>query len=87
MLMSKNKNRKSIIFAGIFFAMIVALFLYLMVDFKTEDADFIMDVNSNAITANILLINVVEENGSTSFSAGQSGVIFKLVNQCLAIKY
>jgi len=45
-----------------------------------EGLDFIEAVNSEAISANILLINVTEESGLTSYSSGQSGVIFKREN-------
>ena len=47
----------------------------------SEDFEFIEAVNNKAISANILLINATEESASISYSAGQSGVIFKRENE------
>lgn len=57
--------------------MILVVVMYAIFNSDGGDLEFIEAVNNDAISANILLINVTEESGSISFSAGQSGVIFR----------
>lgn len=76
-----NKNEKHLkrkyISAIIFAAVILGVIVYAIFIFERNDLEFIESINNDAISANILLINVTEESSSTSFSAGESGVIFK----------
>ena len=73
-----KKNRLSIKVIGIIIGVLVVFtWLYVVFVIDGEDNDFIEAVNNNAISANVLIINVTRENNSTSYSAGQSGVIFK----------
>ncbi|QIB69717.1 trypsin-like peptidase domain-containing protein [Aminipila butyrica] len=58
-------------------AVILGVMVYAIFNFGRNDVEFVEAINNKAISANILLINITEEAGSTSFSAGQSGVIFK----------
>jgi S1-C subfamily serine protease len=58
-------------------ALVVFVGVYAFFLSDDEDQDFIKAVNNNVITANVLIINVTTESGSTSYSVGQSGVIFK----------
>lgn len=69
----KRKYISAIICAVVILGVIV----YAIFNFGRNDLEFVEAINNNAISANILLINTTEESGSTSFSAGQSGVIFK----------
>lgn len=76
-----NKNEKHLkrkyISAIICAAVILHVIVYAIFNFGGNDLEFIEAVNNDAISANILLINITEESGSTSFSAGWSGAIFK----------
>lgn len=76
-----NKNEKHLkrkyISAIIFAAVILGVIVYVIFIFERNDLEFIESINNDAISANILLINVTEESSSTSFSAGESGVIYK----------
>ena len=67
--------KKKVIPVILVFAVVIAISVIRMP--CGEDMDFIEAVKSNAITANVLIINVTTESNSTSYSAGQSGVIFK----------
>lgn len=76
-----NKNEKNLkrkyISAIICAAVILGAIVYAVFNFEGSDLEFIEAVTNDAISANILLINITDESGSTSFSTGQSGVIFK----------
>lgn len=69
----KRKYISAIICASVILGVIV----YAIFIFERNDLEFIEAINNDAISANILLINITEESGSISFSAGGSGVIFK----------
>ena len=65
------------IILGALGALLVLVVLYVAFMPRGEDTDFKEAVSNNAITANVLIINVTTDSNSTSYSAGQSGVIFK----------
>jgi len=73
-----NKNKKRLkrkyIIAIICITVISGVIVYALYNFGRNDPKFIEAVNHDAISANI---NITEESGSTSFSAGGSGTIFK----------
>jgi S1-C subfamily serine protease len=78
-----NKNRKYPLIMHIVIMLCPAVIIavcYGVFFSNGEDLDFIETVNSRAVSANILLINVTEESNAVSYSAGQSGVIFKREN-------
>jgi S1-C subfamily serine protease len=75
---NNGKNLKKIYISAIICAaVILSVIVYAIFNFERNDLRFIEAINNDAISANALLINITDEPGSTSFSAGQSGVIFK----------
>jgi len=79
---AKNRKRPLIKFIGFMLcAAVIIAVCYVVFFSNSENSDFIEVVNSKAISANILLINATEESASSSYSAGQSGVIFKRENE------
>jgi len=80
--MNKNGKRPLIKYIGVMLcAAVIIAVCYVVFFSNSENLDFIEAVNSKAISANILLINATEESSSISYSAGQSGVIFKRENE------
>lgn len=76
--MTKNRKHLKKYIGSIFCMVLVLVVMVAVFSSGGEDLDFIEAVNSKAISANILLINVTEESvSSVSYSAGQSGVIFR----------
>ena len=75
-----RKNRKHKYIALVLCAAVIIAGFCAVFFSGGEDLEFIEAVNRKAVSANILLINATEESASISYSAGQSGVIFKREN-------
>ena len=59
---------------------VIAAASYLLFSTAGEDSGFIEEVNSKAVSANILLLNEIETPEYISFTGGQSGAIIKKEN-------
>jgi S1-C subfamily serine protease len=75
----KAKSRLIIIIALAFLAASILFLIYsLFYPFNSrENLDLAEKVRNEAISANVLLVVVMEESGTTQYSAGHSGVIYK----------